>query len=397
MPIACVLVPHFALRVALLEQPRLDGAPLVLAPPPGSRPLVADATPEAAARGVRPGLHLREVVALCPDAVVVAPHPLREAAAAERLAAGLERLSPVVEIDAANPGTCYVDLRGSDRLLGPPTVAAERLLATVPPLFRPRLGVAPTRFAARVAAQFAPPGGIRAVAPAEATAFLAPAPISLLPVGPDEARRLERLGLRTLGDLAALPPSAVRARFGAAGGRLWDLARGDDPTPVVPRPRLESAAETLDLPAPATSHDALLVAVARLATRLFERPALRDRHVRQARLRAVLEGGGSWEQVATLREPGGRHRVVEALGHRIRAASLPGPVETLTLEVVGLLDAGGRQELLPGFHARRPRHLAEACRDLRQRLGGTQLYRVIEVEPWSRIPERRLALIAFEP
>ncbi|HET7092534.1 MAG TPA: hypothetical protein VFI22_03625, partial [Thermomicrobiales bacterium] len=61
------------------------------------------------------------------------------------------------------------------------------------------------------------------------------------------------------------------------------------------------------------------------------------------------------------------------------------------------IDIAGRQELLPGFYARRPRRLAEACRQLKQRFGSSCLYRVIEVEPWSRIPERRQALIAFEP
>ena len=81
MPVACVSVPHFALRVAILEQPELDGTPLVLAAPSGARPVVIDATPEAAARGIRPGLGLREVPALCPAALIVHPHPLREARA----------------------------------------------------------------------------------------------------------------------------------------------------------------------------------------------------------------------------------------------------------------------------------------------------------------------------
>src|SRR5581483_11130211 len=129
MSIACLLVPHFALRVAVLDRPELDGAPLVLGAPPGRRPLAHDATPEAAARGIRPGLLLREVVALCPDAIVVAPHPLREAAAAERLLADLERLTPVVERDDVEDGVWHIDLRGSERLLGDPDAAARRLLA----------------------------------------------------------------------------------------------------------------------------------------------------------------------------------------------------------------------------------------------------------------------------
>ncbi|MBA2597060.1 MAG: DNA polymerase Y family protein, partial [Chloroflexia bacterium] len=77
--------------------------------------------------------------------------------------------------------------------------------------------------------------------------------------------------------------------------------------------------------------------------------------------------------------------------------ALPGPVEALTLEISGLIDATSRQELLPGFHSRRPWQLAEASRHLKQRFGTSGLYRVVEVEPWSRLPERRQTLIAYDP
>ncbi len=403
MPIACVLIPHFALRVALLDRPELDGAPLVLGPPPGTRPLVHDATPEAAARGIRPGLGLREVVALCPEAITLPPHPAREAAALDRVVAGLETLSPLVEPDPSPAGAaaCYVDLRGLERRLGPPPVAAECLLATVPPPLRPRVGVAPTRFAARVAADRAAPGGVRVVAAVEVAAFLAGASTALLPrslVPPETLRRLERLGLQTLGDLAALPATAVQARFGRAGRAAWELARGNDPTPVHPQPRPETVVATLPLPDPATSRETLLVALTRLALDLFDRPALHGRHVRQARLRTLIEGDRVWEQTATLREPGGRQKVIEVLGYRLQGASaLPGPVEAVTLELSGLIDASGRQDYLPGLRPRQPRQLAEASRRLKQQYGEPVLYRVVEVEPWSRIPERRRALIAYDP
>src|SRR5215204_5105665 len=150
--IACIVIPHFALRVALLDRPELDGAPLVLGPVQGGQTVVNDATPEAAAQGVRTGLGLREAVALCPEAVILAPHPVRENAAAERIVTGLEMLSPTVEIDAGQLGCYAIDLTGLERLLGPPSLATERLLATLPALFRPRAGVAPNRFTARVAA-----------------------------------------------------------------------------------------------------------------------------------------------------------------------------------------------------------------------------------------------------
>ena len=394
MPIAYVDIPHFALRIALLDRPELDGAPLVLGPPAGG---VIDATPEATARGVRSGMGLREVVALCPEAIILSPHPLREAAVSERIVTGLEALSPLVEPDPERPGCCYVDLSGLERHLGPPPMAATGLLATVPPVLRPRVGVAPGKFAARVAAGHAGPGAVRVVDPSGVPSFLAKAAIAWLALPPETLLRFERLGIRTLGDLAALPASAVQARFGPVGRRAWELASGRDEERVLLRTQPTMIVEALDLPTPATSRETLLIALTRLALRAFDRPALQNRHVRQARLRAALERGGAWEQVASLREPGGRKRVIEALGYRLHAASLPGPVEALTLELSGLIDATGRQEILPGFRSRRPRQLAEASQQLKQRYGTSGLYRVVEVEPWSRIPERRQALIAYDP
>ncbi|MFM9106032.1 MAG: DNA polymerase Y family protein [Chloroflexota bacterium] len=396
MTIACIAVPHFALRVALLDRPERDGAPLVLGPPPGGRPLVQDATPEAAARGVRAGLTLREAAALCPEAAILTPHPVREAAVAARITDDLALFSPLVEADARCPGHWHVDLSGSERLLGPPCAAAERLLEGMPPLLRPRAGVAPGKFPARVAAAGARPGAAVCIAGAAVAAALAPAPVTLLPLPPETIRRMERLGLRTLGDLAGLSAAAAQARFGPEGRLARELALGIDGDPVRPAPIPEIVSERLALPAPATSREALMAGIQRLALAAFERPALQGRFVRQARLLALLEGGGSWELLATLREPGGCERVIKALGYRLDGATLPGPVERLGLDLIAPVAISGRQDLLPGFRARKPRELVEAARQLKQRFGATGLYRVAEVEPWSRIPERRQALIAYD-
>jgi nucleotidyltransferase/DNA polymerase involved in DNA repair len=396
MSVAAIVIPHFALRVALLARPELDGEPLILGPAPGARPLVADATPEAAAQGVRVGLGVREAVALCPEAVILAPHPVREHAAAERILAGLETLSPAVEVDPAQPGCYLVDLTGLDRRLGPPRQAAEQLLATVPPLLRPRAGVAPSKFAARVAASAARPGTVQVIDAETLPALFARAPIALLSLEPPTLRSLERLGIRTLGDFAALPPAAVAARFGPAGRQAWDLANGRGDEPVRARGHPELVTATLTLPAPATNRETLRIALTRLVLRAFAHPLLHHRQVRQARLRASLEGGGSWEQVATLREPGGHTRVTEALGYRLQDLLLPGPVASLTLELTGLIDATSRQEVLPGFSSRRLRQVAEACRQLTHRFGTSGLYRIVEVEPWSHLPERQHALIAID-
>lgn len=395
MAIACISVPHFALRIELLDRPELDGVPLVLSSPSGRRNAVDDCTPEASVRGIRLGMSLREVTALCPEAVIVFPNPVRDAVAFERIIDRLEAISPLV--DPVEPGCCYVDLRGLGRLYGSPAEIAARLLRAIPPILRPRAGIAPGTFTSRLAAWQAPPGESLVIPPAEVTAFLAGLPVERLPLPLTMLRRLERLGLRTLGEFAALPLPAVQAQFGPEGRHAWNLARGRDSAQIYPRVREETVTEELTLPAPATNRGTLLIALRQLIIRAFGRPVLRSRNVRQARLRARIEGNRSWEQVMTLHEPAGRERLIEILNHRLQSAELPGPLEALTLDLTGLTAETARQETLLGSQPRRPRQLAEAIRQLKQRYGVSPLYRVVEVEPWSRIPERRRVLVSYDP
>lgn len=395
MAIACLLVPHFALRVALLERPDLDGLPLVLTSPPSNRTVVADCSPEAAAKGIRTGMLLREVTALCPAAEFIHPNPVRDDDAAERITRSLEGFSPLAEMAA--PGEWYVDLRGLDRLHGPVDRIGGSLLSFVPPALRPRIGIGPSRFAAMVAARKTTAGGVRIVAADDVSTLLAGVPVAWLQVGDSLPRRFERLGLHTLADIKALPLSAMQARFGQEGKRVWELANGTDTTPVVPRPAIARVTESLSLPAPTTSRDLLLLGLKRLVVRAFAKPELRGRAVRQARLRVMIEGGQSWEKELTLREPYGETRLYEALRLRLQAIELTGQAESLTLDLTGIVGEGARQELLPGMRKRRTAPIIEAARHLKQRYGVSPLFRIAEVEPWSRIPERRHALTRFDP
>lgn len=396
--IACVLVPHFPLRVALLGQPELDGLPLVLGPWPGGRPLVGDASPEAVERGIRTGMTLREVMAMVPEVVVVDPNPARETDVSEAILAALAELSPLVEPD--RPGRCYLDLTGSARQLGPPEEAAARIIAALPASLRGRVGVAPGKFSAWVAARKAPPGQARVVPPDDVAGFLAREPSAALPVPADTADLMIRLGLKTLGQLAALTPGAVAARFGPDGHRAWLLATGQgelsDRT-VRPRPEVLTITERVELPAPSTGREMLFLGVDEGIARAFGRPGMRDRHVRQVGLSALIEDGRSWDRLLTLREPTGYERLGEVLRQRLGDLALPGAVERVTLSLTGIITAPARQEALPGIRRRRPRPLVEAVQQLRQRYGASPIYRIAEVEPWSRIPERRHALISYEP
>lgn len=395
MTIACVSIPHFALRLAVFEQPALDGMPLVLITPSASRPTLLDYTPEAAAFGIKPGMLPREISGLCPDAVFIQSNPVREASTFNAVVSSLERFSPLIEV--AELGRCHIDLAGLDRHDDSLEEALTRLLQLVAPVLRPRVGVGPTKFSSWVAARQAAPGSSCVIPAANAVRLLHEISVSWLPCPPAMLHSLKLLGIHTLGQIADLPVSAMQARFGPDGQRAWELARGAGDEKIQPITREEMIVESMQLPEVIASRDMLLFGLRELVARAFARPDLKYRQVRQARLRILVENNRSWEREMNFREPLGRERLIETLRHRLQAMELPGPAEQLVLELMGFVHEIARQELIPLLRTRNERPVVEAAQQLKQRYGSSPLFLVTEVEPWSRIPERRHALISYEP
>ncbi len=397
MAITCLRIPHLALRIALLDQPELDGLPLLLSNPQSGRAVVLDATGEATDKGVRVGMTLREATSFVPDAVVVVPNPAMESRVSMEILQKLEQLSPLVEQDAREQGCWYIDLIGLDRHFPNPTEAARSMLQCVPAILRPRAGVSSSHFTARVAAGVARPADVRTIPIGGEKAFLAQAPVTWLPFPPDMTNQMVRLGLRTMGDLAALPPARLAARFGPNGRLAWELANGTDKRLIQARPREESVVEELEMPTPAVSRDMLFLGIRQLVTRAFNRSVLTGKHVRQVTLRAFLENKRSWEKPLVMKEPCGQQALMRALELRLQALELPGPVEAIALQLSGIVNTIAHQGMLPLFQPRHTKPVTEAVDQLRHRYGSNPVYRVVEVEPWSRIPERRHALITYEP
>lgn len=397
MAIACLRIPHMALRIALLDQPELDGLPLILSNPESGRAVVIDATDEATTKGVRPGLTLREASALCPDSIVMMPNPALEDHVSQEILTQLEMISPLVEADEQEQGCWYIDLTGLDRHFPTTTAATERIIASVPTILSARAGVATTKFTARVASGIAKSGKVRSVRKEDEQRFLAHAPVSCLPFPPEMTHQLHRLGLITLGAVAALPAPKLAARFGPDGHLAWELASGIDRRIVVQRPREEIIVEELTMPVPATSREMLMIGLRQLVHRAFSQRVLKGRQARQVTLLARIENRQSWERTMVLKEPSGASHLITALDLRLQALEMPGPVEAVSLHISGIVNEIAHQQVLPTL---RPRHfppITEAIHQLKQRYGLSPLFRVVEVEPWSRIPERRHALITFEP
>jgi nucleotidyltransferase/DNA polymerase involved in DNA repair len=393
--IVCVLIPRFALLAAVGGDRESLLRPVALAPEPGGTQAIGEVSGPAEAFGVRAGMPLSEALARCPELVLVAPDAERTESRWEELLRGLEELGAAVESERPGEAFFKADPRPpASSLANLPFDVGIREALGVPA----RIGVAPTRFAAYAAATTrARPGrGRVAIVPkGTARAFLAPLPVSLLHgrLDDDISPELERLGVRTLGELAALPGDAVADRFGALGVRARRLAAGRDRA-LRPRRPPEEVSESLELPE-AASGEQLEHALSLLIGRLLAHPARRGRSLRAVRMTARLAGGGGWRADVTLRR-------ASAEPERLRLAllpklgELPGPAARIGLRALALGASGHNQPTLSRSpRERRRARLGEAVRQARAAGGRDAVLRVLDVDPRSRVPERRAMLTPF--
>jgi protein ImuB len=389
--IACLLIPGFELRAALRTRPRLALVPAALAPEPGEEPLLGPVTAAAEARGVKPGMRLGEALATCPSLVLVDRDP---AAVDREWEDVLRRLEDAgFAVDPAEQGVVYFDTRGVERLYGGVRPALERALTAVGSSWDPRIGAAERRFTALAAASVARAGQIMLVQDQEEQEFLEPLPLSLLPLSPDRYAELEGLGLRRLGELAQLPAAAVAERLGVDGRKAWSLARGGRKARVRGRKPAFELAEALTFPDAIGNELTLRRALGSLLERLLARPERAGRPFRKLALSARLVGGGSWRRAVTLRDATAElGRMRSALGPKLQ--ELPAPILELRLEAVELAEHTGQQlALVEPAGEEAGSRLREGLRQVRASTGTGSVCAVVEVAPWSRIPEARALVV----
>src|SRR5881397_428586 len=338
--IACLSIPGFELKAALRPRPSLALRPAALAPEPVGEPLLGPVTAAAEALGVQPRMRLGEALATCPQLVLVEPDPAGAELAWEEIVRSLEDAGFAVE--PAGLGIAFFETRGVERLYGGLEAALRRALAATGTQWDARIGAAGRRFAALAAASVAKPGQLLVVRDEEVERFLAPLPLTLLPLERQRYEELEALGVRRLGQLAGLPGGAVAERLGPDGRRAWGLARGGTAARVRGRRPPAELAESLEFPEAVGNELTLRRALGALVETALARPERRDRFVRKVALAARLVGGGSWRRSLTLREPSAdADRIRVALAPRL--AELPAPVVELSLELVELTEPSGHQ------------------------------------------------------
>jgi DNA polymerase-4 len=370
-------VDAFYASVEQRDDPRLRGRPVIV-----GRWVVLAASYEAKAFGVRTAMGGTQARRLCPQAAVVEPRMSAYAEASTAMFEVFEQTTPLVEglsIDEA-----FLDVGGLRRISGPPTDIAVRLRREV--LERVGLpisvGVARTKFLAKVASGVAKPDGLLVVPPDDELAFLHPLPVERLwGVGPVTANKLRRYGVANVGQVARLGETALVSILGRASGRhLHALAHNRDPRPVQVGRRRRSIGAQRALGRTPRSPDALDAIVLALVDRLARRLRAARRVCRTVVLRLRFDDFSRATRSHTLPEATAQTQTILATARGLLAAATP-LIRRQGLTLVGvslanLHDDGAIQLALP-FDRQRAAALDVTLDDLRDRFGSAAVTRAV--------------------
>jgi protein ImuB len=342
--VACLLVPDLPLAAELRAHPELAGQPLAVAAGPGPRAELIAISPEAARRGVRPQTSAAHARAVCGALRIHLASPALESAARETLLDAALSCSPRAALAPrasgayAGEAAAYLDASGVGALFSSEAGLAAALTERARNLGLPAgVAIASSRSVAHIAARkLAHTGDARVLPPSSEADFLAPQPLDLLDLEDALAERLSHFGIRTLGDLLALPRRALGTRLGPEVLRLIALAQGEECEAPLPVPTPRALAEAIDLEFPVDRLEPLRFVLQGLLSRLLAR--LEARHLACADLTLAIntEGGGRDVRHVGAAAPTLDLRVLlQLLSQALEAHPPSAAVESVALETEG--------------------------------------------------------------
>ena len=366
------------------DDPSLRGRPVVVGGS-SSRGVVAAASYEARRFGIHSAMPSAQARQLCPDLVFLRGDMAKYARESARIFAIFARFTPAVQ--GISLDEAFLDLTGCERLLGPPRGVAEKLRAEVfaETGLAVSVGIAPVKMVAKIASDLAKPDGLLEVAREGLRAFLDPLPVGRIwGVGPVAQARLERHGIATIGDLADMPESELRAALGHFGPRMAALARGEDEREVEPYREAKSYGEENTFGQDVREHATLRAAIRAHAEAVARR--LRREHVRGRGVTLKLKlarrlGGGRFPLLTrSLLLPVASDDgavIAEAARRLLRRSGVDEPVRLLGVAVTRPESAETEQLALLPSAAEDPRRrrLNRALDEIQDRFGADALRR----------------------
>jgi nucleotidyltransferase/DNA polymerase involved in DNA repair len=377
--ICCGLTNH----LELARRPDLYGNPVVVG---HWEEHVVALSEEALPFGVMPGMALRQAEHLCPQATFLPPDPESAAHLRELISSALYDLAPTVEVRVE--GVAWLDVSGVVSA-GESIREARRRLRTA--IGRePRLGLGPGPFSARLAAARARPG--RIVQIDKAKTFLAPLSSHELPLDAEQLERLDLLGLRTLGAVAAIGPRELESQLGRVGRHAVLLARGLEPDQLTPwRPPLFTSAHR-QFEEPVEDREAMLFVARALCGDLAEELGLRGAGAKQVRVRLQFESAEHEQRETVVRHPlSSAAELFGLIGSWIKEWQPRAPITELWIELPVLEGAGRRQLRLWAGGDGNSEEVTAALERLQERWGDQVVHKPRPALLSSPLPSQRFA------
>jgi nucleotidyltransferase/DNA polymerase involved in DNA repair len=386
--VCCGLTGH----LELARRPDLYGNPVVVG---HWEEHVIALSEEALPFGVMIGMALRQAEHLCPQATFLPPDPESASHLRELISSALYDLAPTVEVRIE--GAAWLDVSGVVNPGESIREARRRLRAAIGR--EPRLGLAPGPFSARLAAARARPG--RLVQVDKAKTFLSPLSSHELPLDAEQLERLDLLGLRTLGAVAAIGPRELESQLGRDGRHAVLLARGLEPDQLTPwRPPLFTSAHR-QFDEPVEDREAMLFVARALCSDLAEELGLRGAGAKHVRVRLRFESAGRAQGALSpdteQRETIVRHPLSSAaelfglIGSWIKEWQPRAPIIELWIELPVLEGAGRRQLRLWAGGDGTSEEVIAALERLQERWGDDVVHKPRPALLSSPLPSQRFA------
>ncbi len=371
----------FYASVEQRDHPEYRGKPLIVGGSPRSRGVVSAASYEVRAYGVHSAMPTAKALRLCPHAILVPPDIRHYAAVSEQIFQIFSRYTPLIQ--PVSLDEAFLDVTSSQRLFGTPVTMAEEIRAAIKKEtgLTASVGVSSCRFVAKIASDLNKPDGLAVIPHAEILERLKNLPVGKIwGVGPVTNRKLERLGILTIGQLREWPPEALAAKLGRAGRDLHELANGRDLSEVVPDEEEKSLSHETTFAKDLLDLEALETELRDLSDQVASRLRGRGLCGRVVFLKLRYDDFTTLTRRVTIPEATNLsaiiHRHARELLHRKTEAGRR-PVRLIGVGVSGCEKRGERQGNLfqPPAQLAKLERLEETADHIRQKLGAAALQR----------------------
>lgn len=397
MKFACILITNLAVASERRKNIELNNNQLVIFHEENKVKTVIENSLYSSV--LLPNLTLKEATYKYPHAVFISADKTYYRKLLNSVADDLLLISPLIENTGqilSNRNCIYMSLSGLEKIYKTYKNLEGHILNSIPEDLQVRIGISNEKFTSYVAASIASSSKTNKVKNTSKK-FLNNLSIDFLPINSTLKEKLYELGINTLGKIASLELSHIQAQFGITGKVIWELSNGIDKTNLKPYVKDVSVTEKLVFERPISAKSILTSGIETIVNRAFSNTYLINRYTRLAILNINMTNNHTWSKTIVFKESVKcAQKAMFAINTAINNILLSEEIEEIGITFSAISNESGKQySMLKSVRSQD--QLRETMLQLSKRLRTKPpIYKIKEIEPWSRIPERRQALVDFE-